>query len=250
MSTPQKDEFAARLARVQANTGRSLIMVGNDETFVREKKAFVQVSRRREVLGNLGYPAALIGSALLGMIAVAFGQYARFHLLSERAGPNDPDLEMLLAGGIGLGLALVLSQLFGLRSKEHRGMQGIGVFLMVCTFHNLPHWLPGPMALAFSPEWVSGVVANSPANSFYFRGIYYPLSEQRVAADPGANAPADVVTGAVVAPVEAAGAVPDCAGQKPAVQRIQLGKGAGTSPTAFKSVEAKTAGPADDCAAD
>ncbi len=164
-------------------------MVGQDEQHVLTRKVVVQQSRGREIAGNLLYPASLLGAVLLGMLAVAVSHYVRFHLMSGAVTPTDPDTEMLMVGGIGIAASFVMSQMFRLTSGLQRCLQGVGVFLMVCTFHNLPHWLPGPMAAAFSPSYVETMVAASPPNSFRFSGNYFPLF---VATD----VPADTATGA------------------------------------------------------
>lgn len=150
-------------------------MVGQDEQHVLTRKVVVQQSRGREIAGNLLYPASLLGAVLLGMLAVAVSHYVRFHLMSGAVTPTDPDTEMLMVGGIGIAASFVMSQMFRLTSGLQRCLQGVGVFLMVCTFHNLPHWLPGPMAAAFSAEYVRTTAESSMPSSIRFGASYYPL---------------------------------------------------------------------------
>ena len=45
MTMTASEDYAARLARVQANKGRSVIMVGRDDSFVHERAQIVQISR-------------------------------------------------------------------------------------------------------------------------------------------------------------------------------------------------------------
>ena len=187
MTMTGSEDYAARLARVQANKGRSVIMVGRDDSFVHERKEIVKISRGREVAGNIGYPASLVGAFLLGMLAVALGYYARFHLMSGHSELPDADLEMALSAVIGLCVAFALSQMFRITSKSHKAMQSAGVFLMICSFHNLSFWVPGAMAMAFSPEFVVQQQLSAEPNSLRFRGVYIPLGEVSLGADPAAD---------------------------------------------------------------
>jgi hypothetical protein len=174
------DIFAARLDRIKAgapNT-KGTIFVGQDEQIHRGKRETIKPAKGAEVARNSLYPLSLLGAFGLGLLAVALGRYARFHLAGAQAQLEDADLEMALTGGIGIMLSFVLAQMFRLTSKEHKGLQAAGVFAMVCAFHNLAHWAPGPMAMAFSPDWVAAVQAEAPPNSAKFRGVYFPLFEE------------------------------------------------------------------------
>jgi hypothetical protein len=195
MSTTDSD-FSECLARVQANKGRSVIVVGQDELFVLEAKRSNMVSRKREVAGNMLYPASLVAAFVIGMIAVAIGNYARFHLAGAQSPLPDADLEMALTGFVGLCVSFALSQMFRITSKSHKAMQGAGVFLMVCTFHNLAFWAPKPMAALFSPLYVLQTAFAAEPNSFLFRGVYIPIGETQLGlaqvADACLAAPAEV----------------------------------------------------------
>ncbi len=188
MSTTGQDEFAERLRTIRERGGQATIMVGQDEQYLIPRKERVTVSRRREVAGNMLYPASLLGVVLLGMVAVAVSHYVRFHIMAESALLQDPVSEMLMVGGVGLAATFVLSQAYKLTSKEHRTLQGIGVFLMVASFHNLSHWLPGPMSLVFSPAYVATIAETTPVNTLRLGGSYYQLFET-----PTADTAGDVV---------------------------------------------------------
>lgn len=204
MSMNTSEEFTARLERVQANKGRQIVMVGQDETIVRERKQTEQVSRQHEVAGNLVYPATLLGAFVLGMFAVALGHYARFVVTSGPREMPDATLEMLLAGSVGICIAFALAQMFRLTSKEHKAMQGAGVFLMVCTFHNLSHWAPAAMGAVFSADYVAAVTTDTGPNTFRFRGAEFVLFQ----------------TGDT-----AAASADSCGGAATQVRRIELGGG-------------------------
>jgi hypothetical protein len=178
MSMTNQEEFAARLARVKtggANT-KSTIFVGQDEQHHMTREVPQKQAKSKELASNALYPLTLVAAFLLGLLATAVGRYARFQLWAgQEAMGDDADLEMAISFGIGLMLSFVLAQMFRLTSKEHKGLQGMGVFVMVCGFHNFAHWLPGPMSVLFSPAYVADVQINSPANSAKFRGVYFPL---------------------------------------------------------------------------
>lgn len=238
-------EFTMRLARVKANAGRSVIMVGPDESFVHQRNVTTKVSRPREIGTTLAYPWSLAGAFLLGMIAVVLGHYVRFHLVSEGGELANPDLEMALAGGIGLMASFALSQMFRLSSNRHRALQVAGVFLMVGTFHNLGHWFPAPMSAAFSPEWVAQVQVTSPANSFRLSERYIPLVQDKWAADP-ASGP-DAVAGTEVVPTGPAAPLAGCKTPQASVQRIVLDSEKDKTPGS-RSSTAKTIAVQPDCA--
>ena len=215
MTMTASEDYAARLARVQANKGRSVIMVGRDDSFVHERAQIVQISRGRELAGNISHPASLVGAFGLGMLAVALGYYARFHLMSGHSELPDADLEMALSAIIGLCIAFALSQMFRITSKSHKAMQSAGVVLMICSFHNLAFWVPGAMALAFSPEFVQEQQLTALPNSVRFRGIYIPL---------GADLATDLAETDPDAPPSAAEGSTDCAvaATAPAATKLEL----------------------------
>lgn len=167
----------ARVARVQAggaNT-KGTIFVGQDEQHHLGQTTRNSPGKAAGAAGNALYPLSLLGAFVLGLFAVALGIYARFQLMAGQAVLEDASIEMALSGGIGLMLSFVLAQMFRLTSKEHKAMQAAGVFVMVCGFHNLAHWLPGPMTLLFSPAHVVEMQVTSPANSARIGGSYFPL---------------------------------------------------------------------------
>ncbi len=187
MAMTSNDEYTARLARVSANRGRSVIMVGADESFVFDPQKRVLMSRQREIAGNLAQPAALVGAFALGMGAVVLGHIARFHAMSGEPKLNDADMEMAVSAAIGLFLAFALSHLLRLASSQHLALQGIGVLLMVCSFHNLFFWAPAAMSAAFSPEYQSRIIVTAKPNSFQLRGEYIPFFERSTMAPVSAE---------------------------------------------------------------
>ncbi len=178
MSATANEDFLARLDRIRAKEGQQTLMVGQDEQVIIPRKEFKQQSRSAEVATNALYPLGLFGAFLLGVLGVALGYYVRFQLLGDVEQLQDPGIELIFIAGIGLVTSFILSQAFRLTTKTQRSLQGMGVFLMVGVFHNFSHWLPDPMGMAFSPDFVQTTVANTPANSFRFGQSYFPLFDQ------------------------------------------------------------------------
>jgi hypothetical protein len=181
MSMTNQEEFAARLARVQGGGAhtKGTIFVGQDEQHHMPRRAAQKQAKGKAVALNALYPLSLAGAFGLGLFGAALGIYARFQLMTgQETVIEDADLEMALSGVIGLMLAFVLAQIFRLTSKAHRGLQGVGVFVMICGFHNFAHWVPGPMVALFSPAYVADIQAKAPPNSAKFRGLYFPLFDQ------------------------------------------------------------------------
>lgn len=166
-------DYHERLALIKAGgigTNRT-IFVGVDERYQKPEKAVHKVSRPKEVAGNTRYPLGILGAAILGVIAVCFGRYARFQAFS---GLNlEGQADWIANGVMGLAVGLVLTQMFRLRSKEHQAAQSVGVLAGICTFHNLVHWFPQAFEVMFSAEWVLLLQMATEPNSILFRGTFF-----------------------------------------------------------------------------
>lgn len=246
MSMTNQEEFAARLARVRdgAPNTKGTVFVGQDERHHLTRSAPVKQSRGKEIASNGLYPLSLVAAFCLGLLAVALGQYARFQLAQGQAQLEDADLEMMLTAGIGILLSFVLAQVFRLTSKTHKAMQSAGVFAMVCAFHNLAHWFPGPMTVLFSQEWVAQVQLEAPKNSARFRGVYFPLFEAGSAADTVLAADVALPAGGLPAAATPAES-PACAAEPgPAVTILQTDNAKKSSKSGHKTISAS----AGDCA--
>lgn len=181
------DVFAARLARIEAggpNT-KGTIFVGQDEQHHFGKKAVGRQGTASAAISTSLNPFSLIAALGLGLVAMALGTFAHFKLTAGQLPLENADLEMAVLGGIGLALSLAMAQLVRLTSKEHKALQVAGVFAMICGFHNLAHWTPGPMSALFSPAWVQQYQDEAPPNSARFRGLYFTLDDMGSASAPG-----------------------------------------------------------------
>ncbi|NGM45151.1 hypothetical protein G5B31_06325 [Rhodobacter sp. SGA-6-6] len=166
----QQDQFQQRLDRIrqqEQHSGAPAPLPGRG----------TPPAAGREIATNALYPLSLAGAFLLGLLAVGLGRYIRFHLADGAAGDQTSDMDLLITVGFGMAASFVLAQMFRLSSKEHVGLQGIGVMVAVCTFHNLFHWAPGPMAAVFSPGYVAEMQDLAPANTAVFRGMVFNLVE-------------------------------------------------------------------------
>lgn len=173
----QHADFAARIERIRADRrrGGQVIHIGMDDTIRVQGRNRAAPSARREVAGNLLYPLGFVFAFLLGASAQIFGQYVRFQVMGLADAGLDPDMDMMVAGGMGMAASFVLAQLFRLRTKDFGFAQVLGVFASVCAMHNLVHLRPDLFELAFSREWVAQMIAATEPMSIVFRGMTFTL---------------------------------------------------------------------------
>lgn len=173
----KNEEFLARIARIQAGQGNTnaTVFVGMHESFVYNRPVQRKVTRAGEIRGNTAYPLSILCAFLLGLFGVAFGRYVRFQMMQTAIPDADPTMDWLVNGAIGLMIAFALSQVFRLRAKEYLGVQLLGVFVMMCTFHDLVHLMPDQFEKAFSQDWVQMMLTTTEPNSVLFRGMFYML---------------------------------------------------------------------------
>ena len=69
---------------------------------------------------NLKYPAAIVGSALVGMLAVFVARYVRFHIMGGSLAGDDADITMLIDGGIGAACGFLLFAMLRFEGKEFK----------------------------------------------------------------------------------------------------------------------------------
>ncbi|PTX55846.1 hypothetical protein C8N43_0493 [Litoreibacter ponti] len=152
-----QDDFQARLARLGMQ----------QEAPQQQTQAEMQPAPRRRsddinlngsILENAAYPASLVGAFLLGLLAVFFSRFARFHLL----GIADPEADLFLAtvadGGMALAIGFCFKQMFSMEGAEWASAQAAGVAVMVASMHNLVHIWPETFSLIFDPDWTRFVL--------------------------------------------------------------------------------------------
>ncbi|EPX79067.1 hypothetical protein [Litoreibacter arenae] len=149
----QMDDFQARLSRIgaeQSNQPAGLVQP--------TRKPTQEVNLNGSMLENAKYPASIAGAFVLGLLAVFFSRFVRFHLL----GLADPESDIFLAtvadGGMALAVGFCLRQMFKLEGAEWISAQAAGVTVMVAAMHNLVHIWPDTFALIFDPEWTAFVL--------------------------------------------------------------------------------------------
>ena len=111
------------------------------------------------------HPAATSFGFFLGLIGVIAGQVLRFHSGGLPTTPETADFDLLLGLGYGFGLTFVTTLALGMTSLRQYAVQGAGVIVMSCLFHNLYHWFPMQAALAFSPRHVLEMQAATTPNT-------------------------------------------------------------------------------------
>lgn len=124
---------------------------------------------------NFKYPAALVGSFFVGMLAVFIARYARFHLMGGSLAGEDADIAMLLDGGIAAACSFALFSMLRFHDAQFKAAQSFGVAAMVLFMHNFVHLSPGVFGAIFSDEWAEEVVAATEPNSILFRGASFVL---------------------------------------------------------------------------
>lgn len=172
----QQDEFQERLGRILSQGQRT----GAAAPAYGRTTPGKSVPAGDGIAVNLLYPLSLAAAFLIGILAVGLGRYIRFHLADGTAGDQTTDLDLLITAGFGMAASFVLAQMFRLSSKQHVALQGIGVFVAICTFHNLFHWVPDPMAAVFSPAYVAEMQEAAPANTAIFRGMVFAFADPAV----------------------------------------------------------------------
>ena len=134
---------------------------------------------------NIRYPLSLIAAAVVGMLAVFLARYARFHLTGGGFDDMDPDMTMIVDGGLAAGCSFLLFGLLRFEGAEYKLAQTVGIVIMVCIMHNFVHMAPAAFDVMFSPEWTDEVIAYTDPKSILFRGVSFALNpeEARQAAE-------------------------------------------------------------------
>ena len=150
----QVEDFAARAARVAS---RPNTLSGPAPSDLRAP------SPRGTPLHR--HPAAATFGFFLGLIGVIAGQVLRFRMGGLPTTPDTADFDLILGLAYGFGLTFVVTLALGMVSLRQIAMQGAGVIVMSCLFHNIYHWFPMQAALAFSPRHVLEMQATTTPNT-------------------------------------------------------------------------------------
>ncbi|MBT8460767.1 MAG: hypothetical protein KJN60_13945 [Boseongicola sp.] len=169
---------------------------------MQERRAPIEAARPKvDVLpdwkANIRYPATLVGMAFLGMFAVFFARFVRFHLLGGTLAGDAPDITMMIDAGIAAVAGVMIYAAVGLSMRDaNRAERGsmfsldglsdnpvkaalvVGIAIMIGTMHNMVHSMPSAFNLLFSEEWTEDIVTYSEPGSIYFRGNYFVVLPQ------------------------------------------------------------------------
>ena len=171
MPSDGRDEvFQQRIARIAAKNAPPSM----DDDPLYEDKGVSPLPDWRE---NVRYPASLVGAALAGAAAVFAARFARFHLTGGSLAGTDPDITMMIDGGLAALVSFILFQMLRFEGAEYKAAQTAGIFGMVCIMHNFVHAAPGAFNLMFSPQWTEEVTAMTEPKSILFRGISFVVFE-------------------------------------------------------------------------
>ncbi|MBL8561801.1 MAG: hypothetical protein JNN06_05930 [Gemmobacter sp.] len=154
------------------------------------------------------HPAATSFGFFLGLIGVIAGQVLRFRMGGQPTTPETADFDLLMGLAYGFGLTFVVTLALGMTTLRQIAMQGAGVIVMSCLFHNIYHWFPMQAALAFSPRHVLEMQAATTPNTLRLPEMA-PLAFGPAAA-PGADpSPAELATAALALMGGEASATPE-----------------------------------------
>lgn len=174
----QKNEFLARLSRIEAGVGssKSTLYVGLDETYQVDSKASAKLKKGIEKqpakpLGIFG----MVLSAGLGAVALVVALYLRFAITGEAGPLGNTDAAMVTNGGIGLAVAFFSGYMLKMPMLKFVPISAVGVLAGLVSFHNLVHIYPSQFANVFSPTWVDQVVSATEANTIIWRGETFVL---------------------------------------------------------------------------
>lgn len=174
----QKNEFLARLARIEAGIGssKSTLYVGVDGTVMADSRQSAKL--QKQAVAAPAKPLGIFGallSVVFGIFALGLTLYLRFSMTGETGPLNNSDFAILQNGGIALAIALVCGFMVKMPMVKFAAATLCGVMVGLVGFHNLVHVYPTEFAQVFSPVWVEQVVSSTPANSIIWRGESYVL---------------------------------------------------------------------------
>lgn len=132
---------------------------------------------------TVGYPVAILGGFLVGILAVVFARYVRFQVLGSGLAGDDPDITMVIDATLAGACSFFVFALLRIDGAAVKASQTLGIVAMVIAMHNVVHAVPGLFSVAFSKSWTENVVASTKPNSVLFRGASIVVYE------PGPKAP-------------------------------------------------------------
>lgn len=156
----QVDDFAERAARIASRSGQAR---SGQSGSGHAPSALRAPSPRGTPLHR--HPAAATFGFFLGLIGVIAGQVLRFRMGGQPTTAETADFDLLMGLAYGFGLTFVVTLALGMVSLRQIAMQGAGVIVMSCLFHNIYHWFPMQAALAFSPRHVLEMQAATTPNT-------------------------------------------------------------------------------------
>ena len=121
---------------------------------------------------NIKQPVTLIAAGLSGMLAVFIARFLRFHLMGGTLAGDNPDVTMIIDGGIAIACAFLVFHFLNIKGHSLKAAQIVGIVAMIGLMHNFVHAAPGAFGLLFSEAWTEDIVNYSEPGSIYIRGSY------------------------------------------------------------------------------
>lgn len=164
-------DFQARLERMgAAQHVRPPEPERTPGTKVKRKEA------RPEWVENVAYTGSFVGAFFLGLLSILIARYVQFHMMGVPDPNGDADMQMMVDAGVAFMVVWFFRMLFDMKSHQHIVCKTAGLWVALCTMHNLVHLYPNVWATVFSQEWVNMTRAMSEPNSILFRGMSFTLS--------------------------------------------------------------------------
>lgn len=142
-----------------------------------------QYRRKRSKLERLSVATMVIVQMLIsGGLCLAAVRAARAHAF----GTTFEGTEMLFFADIAVAAILCwcFNKISGLKQLSHALVQQLGVLLVAGLLHNFAFWMPHPMSIAFTGDWVRYQQVQATPNSAFVGFTYIRFSRKHFDYEP------------------------------------------------------------------
>lgn len=168
--SPQQNEFASRLSRIESGVGSSktTLYVGMDESYA------VSYRQRGQNGGasdrGSGRLMKVAFAALIGVAANIAARWTDFALNGLSDGTESVDGVLIAQFVMALVAASILGMVFGIGVRAFAVARVFGIVVGMVGLHNLVHVYPKQFEVVFSNAWVSQIVSTTATPSVLWRG--------------------------------------------------------------------------------
>lgn len=167
------ESFQARLARIEAGQGQTVVFVGDEEhCFDKDGKRIAPASKTGGP-SEAGPRGSVTGALLLGLIAVPAALALHGRLAPFEPSAQIDDGYLMTVGAGALMIAVVLGRLLRANSVRQTLASCLGVVAALATVHNLAHWQPERAEMAFGAGWVEMQLAQTDPRTATLRDVRF-----------------------------------------------------------------------------